>query len=512
MRGLRAALATLAAVVVVAAAVLPAWRYRAPTDPLDVATGLVLLVCGLLVRGGHRRDVTGVLLIVGAFTWALPDLVPTGDDRVDQVVQTTYLAHDLAVGLAVLVAARWPIDAVRDRATVVLLVVAAVSGGVGGYELAVPAAGAALVMSTWGSRRTTRAAGTILGSTLVLAQLAGLSSSSVQLGLPSVLHEFALMLSATLLAVDAQSRRDDTTIDVRADDLTSLEATLADALGVHRVTVAFPDGADGWLDASGHDRDAPDAGGEVVERGEVVAVVDGVHGPVPPSVVDVLRLVRDHARLRRSVAASLDELEASRRRLLVAGDVERRELGEQLVTGALARVDDVRRALSADEEFSALAQRARATRTELLALAQGLDPLTRGLSLVDAVRGLAASSVVDVEVRGSAAPVGEAERRTAWFVCSEAVANAAKHAPGARVVIELVGGANEFVLTVLDDGPGGADADGSGLVGLRDRASALGGSLEVASPTGSGTRLVLRLPARTEEPSARAGVLERSGV
>jgi signal transduction histidine kinase len=512
MRWLRNALAVLAVLVVVAAAVLPAWRYRAPMDPLDVATGLVLLVCGLLVRGGRRRDVVGIMLILGALTWALPDLVPTGDDRVDQVVRTTYLAHDFAVGLAVLVAARWPIDAVRDQAAAVLLALAAVSGSVGGYEFAVPAAGAALVVSTWGSRPTTRAAGTILGASLILAQLADLNSSSVQLGLPSVLHEFALMLSAMLLAVDAQSRRDDTAIDVRADDLTSLETTLADALGVPRVSLAFPDGAGGWLDASGNSRITPGEGREVVERGDVVAVVDGVHGPVPASVVDVLRLVRDHARLRRSVAISLDDLEESRRRLLVAGDVERRELGDQLVTGALARVDEVRQALSTDDEFTALAQRARATRSELLELARGLDPLTRGLSLVDAVRALATTSVVGVEVRGAVEPVGDAERRTAWFVCSEAVTNTAKHAPGARVVIELGGRTGEFVLSVSDDGPGGADAEGGGLVGLRDRAAALGGSLEVASAPGSGTRLVLRLPSPPAELPAQSGVLERSGV
>ena len=92
---------------------------------------------------------------------------------------------------------------------------------------------------------------------------------------------------------------------------------------------------------------------------------------------------------------------------------------------------------------------------------------------------------------------------TAYYVASEALANAAKHARASvvHVRVDMAGGV--LRLDVRDDGVGGADpAHGSGLVGLRDRVEATGGTFRVISPRGDGTHLLIELPLR---PLNRSG-------
>ena len=107
--------------------------------------------------------------------------------------------------------------------------------------------------------------------------------------------------------------------------------------------------------------------------------------------------------------------------------------------------------------------------------------------------------------RRSAVPVEldvHAERRlpervevAAYYVVSEALTNAAKHAHASVVKVELDAHDAILQLAIRDDGIGGADPSrGSGLVGLSDRIEALGGTLEVTSPSGSGTTLLIELP------------------
>ena len=81
-----------------------------------------------------------------------------------------------------------------------------------------------------------------------------------------------------------------------------------------------------------------------------------------------------------------------------------------------------------------------------------------------------------------------------WFVCSESLANAAKHAAPDSVVITLGSAGDAARLEVRDDGRGGADPGGSGLAGLADRVAAVGGRLSVDSPPGAGTRVVALVP------------------
>jgi signal transduction histidine kinase len=88
--------------------------------------------------------------------------------------------------------------------------------------------------------------------------------------------------------------------------------------------------------------------------------------------------------------------------------------------------------------------------------------------------------------------------RCVWFTCSEAVANALKHARAARLEIVMRAAGGVVEVTVSDDGAGGADpARGSGLRRLAGRVEAAGGTLAIRSPAGEGTIIVARLPAGT---------------
>jgi signal transduction histidine kinase len=82
-----------------------------------------------------------------------------------------------------------------------------------------------------------------------------------------------------------------------------------------------------------------------------------------------------------------------------------------------------------------------------------------------------------------------------YYVVSEGITNAAKHAHAAVVDVRVEADDGSIRISVKDDGAGGADPDrGSGLVGLKDRVEALGGSLEIRSPTGEGTDLEVAIP------------------
>jgi PAS domain S-box-containing protein len=206
----------------------------------------------------------------------------------------------------------------------------------------------------------------------------------------------------------------------------------------------------------------------------------------------------------------LEELRASRARLVAAADEARRRLERDLHDGAqqllvataldlrLAREEldagDSERALRLLEEVEGDLMKATA---ELRELARGIHPgvLTRhGLAV--AVRSLAGRAQFPVEVRiepGHSLP--QPIEAAAYFVVAEALTNVARYAEATRAEVEILATGGGLAITVGDDGRGGASLDnGTGLLGLRDRVAALGGALEVVSPEGSGTVVRARLP------------------
>jgi signal transduction histidine kinase len=207
------------------------------------------------------------------------------------------------------------------------------------------------------------------------------------------------------------------------------------------------------------------------------------------------------------------ELTASRARIVAASDETRRRLERDLHDGTQQRLIslalDLRNAQDYPPSDSA-ALRAQLGRIEtgltdvledLRDITHGIHPaiLTQG-GLRPALKGLARRSPVPVEldVRGDDRLPGEVEVAM-FYAVSEAIANAAKHAQASVVHVDVAAEDSIARLLIHDDGLGGVilgKGHGSGLVGLRDRIEALGGRIDITSPSGSGTTLAIRIPAR----------------
>ena len=210
-----------------------------------------------------------------------------------------------------------------------------------------------------------------------------------------------------------------------------------------------------------------------------------------------------------SNAENLAELTASRARVLAAADEARRQIERDLHDGAQQRLVSltvaVRTARAAvppksdrlSDELAGVADGLASVLDDLRELARGIHPavLSDG-GLGPALKTLARRSVVPVELDLQAIErLPEPVEVAAYYVLSEALTNAAKHsnATVVRIGAEIAG--NTLHLHVLDDGDGGADpALGSGLVGLKDRVEALGGTIAVSSQAGTGTSLDADLP------------------
>ena len=146
--------------------------------------------------------------------------------------------------------------------------------------------------------------------------------------------------------------------------------------------------------------------------------------------------------------------------------------------------------------------------TGLVAAVEDLQEISRGIhpailskgGLGPALQALAHRSAIPVDLDLAAdVRLEEQIEVAAYFVASEALANAAKHSEASRIDVSLDQRDGGLVLSVRDDGVGGADAArGSGLVGLNDRVEALGGSLRVESRPGEGTQIVVQLPLELE--------------
>jgi signal transduction histidine kinase len=299
-----------------------------------------------------------------------------------------------------------------------------------------------------------------------------------------------------------------------------LRDVLARSLGDPSLDVAYWVPEQGrYVDVSGRPTTLPDGGEDrattVVEHdGRPVAAL--LHDPAllaDPALVDAVcaaaGLALENERLAAELRARLEELAASRSRLVQAADAERRRIERNLHDGAQQRLVSVSMALGladaklADDPAAARRMLAEAraglgsAMEELRGLSQGIHPAVlteRGLAV--ALRELALTATLPVTLdcalgRRLPAPVEAA----AYYVVAEALANIGKHAGATAVSVDVRERAGHAVVTVTDDGAGGADpAGGSGLRGLADRLATLDGRLEVRSPRGGGTTLRAELP------------------
>ena len=228
------------------------------------------------------------------------------------------------------------------------------------------------------------------------------------------------------------------------------------------------------------------------------------------AVTRVLRLALENERLQSELQDQLQLVTESRTRIVSATEEERRRLERDLHDGAQQRLVAVMLALQQAREAvgaaddPAVGQRLDAAAAELNDAIRELRELARGIhpaileeeGLGAAVSGLARRAGLPVEVHaaldGRLPPLVES---TAYFTIAEALTNAQRHANATQAEIHLAHADGRLDLRVIDDGAGGADpARGSGLRGLADRVSALGGEFEVTSTSVGGTTVHASIP------------------
>jgi signal transduction histidine kinase len=299
-----------------------------------------------------------------------------------------------------------------------------------------------------------------------------------------------------------------------------LRDLLAKALGDSSLELAFwvPE-SERYVDAGGRPVEVPAAGSsravsEIrLEDRRVAAIVHD------PALLDDPELVRgvgaaaalalENARLDAELRAKVDELRASRRRLIEVTLAERRRLERNLHDGAQQRLVSLALDLrmvgarmeedpeGARELLRAAGGELDEALDELRELARGIHPAVlsdRGLDAALETLASRAPLPVELEVRvGERLP--EPVELAAYFVVTEALTNVAKYACASRATVRAVRLNGRLVVEVADDGVGGADPDGgSGLRGLADRVSALDGTLELRSDALSGTLLRADIP------------------
>jgi PAS domain S-box-containing protein len=202
-------------------------------------------------------------------------------------------------------------------------------------------------------------------------------------------------------------------------------------------------------------------------------------------------------------------LAASRARIVAAADETRRRIERDLHDGAQQRLVSLGLELRAAQavvppqlgelkgELSHVAETLTGVLGQLREIARGIHPaiLTEG-GLEPALKTLARGSPIPVELDvRTDRRLPERVEVAAYYVVSEALTNAAKHARASVVQVDVDATDSIVELVIRDDGVGGADpVQGSGLIGLNDRVDALGGTIEIASPAGRGTLLRVRIP------------------
>jgi signal transduction histidine kinase len=473
--------------------VFPTGRFESRLDRLTAA-GAYLAAC---------------VLYVAAFTFAGPDtfecrdcpgnsfLIADDKQLVDAISVGIYVVFAaVALGVIVSLLRRWARATPVQRRTLIAVLFA-------GSALAILLFAATTIVP-------------ITGSDPTLASVIGIGTL-VPFGLVPYVF-FGSLLRARIIRGGAF--RELVAELGKAPPQPDLREALAKALGDPSLELAFwlPDSNE-YVDADGrpvdvHGDDPSRAVTEVRIEDRLVAVI--VHDS---SLLDDPGLVRavgaaaalalENDRLEADLRAKVEELRASRTRIIEATLAERRRLERDLHDGAQQRLvslalqlrfaedrlkndqGDARELLQmADDELAAALG-------ELRELARGIHPAVlsdRGLDA--ALETLASRAPLPVELDsrvGGRAP--EQVELAAYFVVAEALTNVAKYANADRAIVRAVCDDGRLVVEVADDGVGGADpANGSGLRGLADRVSALDGTLELRSEEGRGTVLRADIP------------------
>jgi signal transduction histidine kinase len=227
---------------------------------------------------------------------------------------------------------------------------------------------------------------------------------------------------------------------------------------------------------------------------------------------EIGELERGFNSMAGSLEASHADLTQSRARVVAASDETRRRIERDLHDGTQQRLVSLGLELRAAEamvppELTDLSSQLSRTASGLTGAIEELQEISRGIhpailskgGLGPALRTLARRSAIPVELEFDVAErLPQPVEAAAYYVVSEALTNAAKHSRASAVWVEVDADDAVVRISIRDDGVGGATpGKGSGLLGLKDRVEALGGQIEIDSPSGRGTSLQVRIPAQS---------------
>jgi signal transduction histidine kinase len=515
---MRARTVVLLAAAIAAGAAVEWLAYDAALGPAlaaaDLAVGCVLLICGAIAWDRRPESRVGAVMGLSGATWFLGTAVARLAALHRGPLVQLYLSYPggriRSRLVRAVVAAAYVDGAIQPLArndTVTLVLAAAVAGvAIDGF---VRASGAARP-----ARRPALAAALAYAGALALGVVEGSRDYRAVLWV----YDVVIVTTVVVLVVDLlRSRWHEAVVTGLVVDLGAaaetgtLRAKLARALGDPSLVVGYRLARlDTFVDDAGRQVQLPAAGSDrtvtpLVDRGERIGVLihDGalkVDERLLGSVAAAARIALANAALQSEARAKEDELDASRRRIVEAGDAQRRRIRRELQRGAgddlhrvAAHIADVRQRLRTSDSaaLAGLERELAEARDALDEFAQGVMPPTlTDDGLVPALAQLAERSAIPVELIGDFGRLSPSLEAAFYFVCSEALANVGKHAGASRATIELKAAPGRLSVTIADDGIGGADPSaGSGLRGLADRVEALGGHLDVGSPSGGGTRV-----------------------
>ncbi len=359
-------------------------------------------------------------------------------------------------------------------------------------------------------------AGLALGSVVRLAGAGAIADMTLL-----VAYEATLVVSGLALAIGIAIKRSrpaavaDLVVELGASGASgTLRDALAQAYGDPSLELGYRAG-DSYVDPEGKLMTLPSSGGRRVLRlveggGEPIAAL--VHDAavardprLDEAVAAALRLAASNAQLQADLRSQVGELATSRRRMIEAGDAQRRRLERRLRQAAELHLEEMRLALDSAHHPAPprVTLAVEAAQRELEQAIGDVHDLARGIhprtltehGLEPALAELAATAPTPVSVGAPCERFPPAVEAAAYFVCAEALANVTKYAHAAHASVEIQRSNGRLRVVITDDGVGGADPGrGSGLRGLADRVEAAGGRLTVASPTSGGTAVVAEIP------------------
>ena len=480
---------------------------------IDLLVGVAWLAVALVLWTRERTRRSAALAAAFGGSWLLGSLDPAL-----ALLHRGPLAHLLLAYPSGRLESR-PAQAVV-AAAYVDAIVGPQAGGPGwtlAFAAGLPLTAAVRFLSATGAVRRSRLvpllAACAVGALLAVGAVARLAGTEADV---LEVYELVLIIAAVALAADLRIARwsygsiTGLVVDLGERPVGGVvRDRLARALGDPTLTVAYV------LDESGTPVDEHGEPVELPAAGEARAVtpVDLAGQPLallihdPAVLTDeslitgaagALSVAVANAQLQTEVRASVADVQASARRLIDAADAERHRLGAELRAEVDPLLEEAAAELRGAGAEAGLLDRVDQVRRQLFRLAGGLDPLVlheRGLGAALEELGQHAGIAVSVTAPGDRFPAGI--ETCVWFTCSEAIANALKHARASRLEVAVRREGPVLRVVVSDDGVGGADPGrGSGLRRLAERVRSTGGRLAIHSPPGGGTRITAELDLR----------------